>query len=141
LASLPASRSAFVTATRAAAVFEARYAVGVLEARGYAVSMRMFAAVTAHRLGAHEDVIAAAQDVFRLSDGMRTTPPDDHLLANTHAFTALAHRALGREEVAFEHAATAREIYARIAVSDWEDAPGAVAEGRVYLEGFGGIEA
>ncbi|MFO7546457.1 MAG: hypothetical protein R6W77_13275 [Trueperaceae bacterium] len=141
LASLPASRSAFVTATRAAAVFEARFGVGVLEARGYAVSMRMFAAVTAHRLGAHEDVIAAAKDVFRLAEGMRTTPPDDHLLANTHAFTALANRALGREEVALEHAALAREIYARIAASGWEDAPDAVAEGRVYLEEFGGIEA
>ena len=141
LASLPASRSAFVTATRAAAVFEARFGAGVLEACGYAVSMRMFAAVTAHRLGAYEDVIAAAKDVFRLAGGMRTTPPDDHLLANTHAFTAIAHRALGREELALEHAALAREIYARIAVSGWEDAPGAVEEGRVYLEGFGGIEA
>lgn len=140
VSSLPPSRAAYVTATRTAAVFEARFQAGVLQARGYAVAMRMFAALTAYRLGAHRDVVAAAEDVYRLGEGMRTSPPDDHLLANTHAFHAISARALGQEQAALEHAAKARALYQRIATSGWEDAPTAVAEGRVYLQAFGGLE-
>lgn len=136
LAGLMPTHAAYVTATRAAEVFEARFAAGVFEARGYAVGMRMFAAVTAYHRGAWEDSVASAKRVFELAEGMRPSPPDLHLLANTHAFFAQASQRLGDEEAAREHAELARSLYQSIADSGWAEADEAVREGRTYLEGL-----
>jgi len=136
LAGLTPSTAAYVTAMRAADIFEARFEVGVFEARGYAVGMRMFAAVTAFHIEDWTKSAAAAERVFELAQGMRPSPSDDQLLANTHAFYAQASKRLGRDEVAQAHAAQARSLYERIAASGWDDAEVAVAEGRTYLEGL-----
>ena len=136
LAGLTPTNAAYVTAMRAADVFEARLAAGVFEARGYAVGMRMFAAVTAFHLRAWSDSVAAAQRVFELSQGMRPSPPDQLLLANSHAFHAQASKHLGDEDAAREHATVARSLYEQLATSGWDEAEDAIAEGRTYLQGL-----
>ncbi len=136
LAGLTPSNAAFTTAMRAADIFEARFEAGVFEARGYAVGMRMFAAVTAFHVEDWTRAVEAAERVFALAEGMRPSPSDDQLLANTHAFYAQASKRLGREEIAQAHAGAARSLYERIAASGWEDAESAVAEGLTYLQGL-----
>lgn len=130
------SGAAYSAAMRAADLFEARFESGVDEARSHAVEMRMFAVLTAFRVEAWPDVVTAAEHVYRLSDGTRPSPSDQHLLANTHAFHAQASRCVGDDATAARHAAAARALYDRVAASDWAESAAAIAEGRVYLEGL-----
>jgi hypothetical protein len=133
LSGLPPSRAAYLTATRVADIFQARYDMGVFEARGHAIGLRMMAVLTVHGLGDHEEVLAAAYEVFRRAEGLRPSPPDEHLLALTHALCARSARALGREELAWEHAALARSHSLRIVESGWDGAAAAAAEVSSYL--------
>ncbi len=136
LVGLEPSHAAYLTASRAADIFEARLASGVFEARGHAVGMWMFAAATAFRLSAWADAATAAQRAINLASGMRPSPPDLHLLANTHAFRAQSLVRLGQEEEARAHASVARSLYERVRISDWDEAEAAVAEGQRYLAGL-----
>lgn len=136
LSGLPPSRAAYLTATRVADIFQARYDMGVIEARGHAIGLRMVAVLTVHALGHHEEVLAAADEVFRRAEGMRPSPPDQHLLALTHALCARSASALGREELAWEQVALARSLSLQVAESGWDGAAAAAAEVRSYLAPF-----
>lgn len=133
---LPASEAQVRTARRTAAVFEARFGAGVGVARSYAILFWWFAATRAHALRAHATVLEASEAVVRLAAGLSDDRETEHMVADAHAVRAQALRALGDEEAAFGHAATARAAYARLGASDWADAPAVVAQGAAYLEGF-----
>jgi hypothetical protein len=141
LSALPPSPAAYIAATRTADIFQARSEAGVLEARGYALGIRISAVTTAHNLGWPEETVATADQVFRLAQGMRCGPKEEHLLAHTHMLSALAARSLGRESEAIKHARHARDLYERIAKSDWDGAGAVVVAGLAHLEGFGPIGA
>jgi hypothetical protein len=140
LSELPPTPAAYITGMRTADIFQARLEAGVLEARGYAVGMRMFAVTTAYKLGWLEKTVAAAEDVFRLTGGVQWDPKDEDMLAHAHVLAAFAARSLGREADGIEHARQARDLYARVAKSDWDGASAAVTAGLAHLEAFGPID-
>ena len=141
MSTLAATPATYAAAMRTADIFQARFDAGILEARAYAFGVRVGAVATAYTLGWFDRTIAAAEEVFRLMEGVPVGPGDQDMLAFVHVQYALAARALGREGEAADHARQARALYEGIAGSGWDGADAAVAAGLVRLDELGPINA
>src|SRR5690606_5833697 len=108
MSTLAATPATYAAAMRTADIFQARFDAGILEARAYAFGVRVGAVATAYTLGWFDRTIAAAEEVFRLMEGVPVGPGDQDMLAFVHVQYALAARALGREGEAADHTRQAR---------------------------------
>ncbi len=140
ISTLSPTPATYAAAMLTADIFQARLDAGILEARAYAFSVRVLAAMIAYRLGWYDETVTAGKDVSRLMKDLRA-PGNHDLLARVHVVSAFAARALGRETEAIEHARQARDLYGRIANSDGEGATAAAAAGLAQLDEFGPLDA